>query len=64
MKSNKLSFERRVLAVPSCDDAPVLVRSEAYAEFSGWLDAELRKLVASWLPVTIGRRTSGPSERP
>ena len=50
MKSDKMSYVRRVLITRRPADVPVRVSLRSYARFADWLDGELRKLVARWSP--------------
>jgi len=55
MKSDKMSYLRRVLIARVHQEPPLRVRLRSYTEFSDWLDIELIKLVARWAPG-VGRR--------
>jgi hypothetical protein len=50
MKSDKMSYVRRMLITRRPADVPVRVSLRSYARFADWLDSELRKLVARWSP--------------
>jgi hypothetical protein len=61
MKSDKMSYVRRVLITRRPADVPVRVSLRSYARFADWLDGELRKLVARWSPHVPSRdRTCEP----
>jgi len=55
MKSDKMSYVRRVLIARVHQEPPLRVRLRSYTQFSDWLDVELIKLVARWAPG-VGRR--------
>ena len=58
MKSDKMSYVRRVLITRRPADVPVRVSLRSYARFADWLDGELRKLVARWSPHVHSRGRS------
>ena len=58
MKSDKMSYVRRVLITRRPVDVPVRVSLRSYARFADWLDGELRKLVARWSPQVHSRGRS------
>jgi hypothetical protein len=62
MKSDKMSYVRRVLITRRPADVPVRVSLRSYARFADWLDGELRKLVARWSPQvpSCGRSIEKP----
>jgi hypothetical protein len=63
MRSDKISYARRMLIARGCNELPLRVRRRSYAEFSDWLDGELAKLVARWSLPVAGRRAKDDRRR-